>query len=282
MNYPETYGLFKNSAQKEQFINDGYCVIKIQNKSIIDEITEVYQELHIDTQNYALYASNRYGNYEGNVKIHEIIKDIFIEEIDRHFIDYRFLIGHFIEKIANSKIGFQLHQDWNVTDEQKYLSAHVWIPHQDTSKENGGMYVIPKSHKFFSNFRSGSLDIPRIEINWWLKKIIQPINLKKGEMLVFHPALFHGSFVNATHQPRVATLINIMQKESPIMYYHLSGKHIEEYHITQRALMADIDMFIQHQIPEDSQFIRNLNSDFINNTAINSKILLWKYLKCRF
>lgn len=276
------YGLFKSESLKNKFIKNGYCIIPLDDTTVIDRIALTYQNFKLDTKDMELYASNRYGTFDENIEIHQLIKDIFFDEMNKHFVEYRFLIGHFLEKKRNTDIGFQLHQDWSVSDETQYLTAHVWIPHQDTNKQNGGMFVIPKSHTFFKNYRSGSLEIPRIERSWAIDKIIQPVAVKKGEMLVFHPALFHGSYPNQSNQHRIVTLINIVQEDAPLLYYHLNAEEaVEVYSLTQRALMSDLDMMIQNEIPKDSVFIESKGKRRIHNVRIKAKDLLLQYFKSK-
>lgn len=272
--------MFRDKIQNEKFVKEGYCVIAIENIDAITQIKEVYQQLRIDTKDIALYASNRYGYFDQNILIHNIIKDIFTSELNKHFINYRFLIGHFLDKKAHSKIGLQLHQDWSITDERKYLSAHVWIPHQDCLIENGTLFAIPKSHKYFINYRSGSLDIPRIDSNSILEKITQPIIVRENEMIVFHPALFHGSFPNKTNVSRVATFINLLEFDAPLYYYHLNRENeIEVHTLTERALMSDLEKMISLEIPHDSVFVKNLGKREIDNNEINKWNLTFQYFK---
>ena len=72
-------------------------------------------------------------------------------------------------KSTKDSTEFPLHQDWNIVDEKKYISLFFWAPIDVTNEENGTIYLIEGSHKFFTNYRSGSYKSQMIE----RKKMVQ-------------------------------------------------------------------------------------------------------------
>lgn len=269
--------MFKHVIYEHQFNKNGYCIIDIVNKSIVDELANIFDSKFIDL-NDDLYVSN-HSEYEENRTNNNLITNLISKELYLHFKNINIITSHFLKKMPNTKTGLQLHQDWSTTDEENWFSAHIWIPHQDTNINNGTMYTIPGSHQYFKNFRSGSLGTPNIKYNTIIKLLSKAINLKKGQMLVFKLSLFHGSFPNLTSYPRNATLIHIMEKNAPIVYYHKQENDIQELIIDEEVYLKDINHLEKGGKPYKYTLGKTLKNPHIKNKDINSYIILKKYLK---
>lgn len=108
--------------------------------------------------------------------------------------------------------------------------AHIscWIGLDDSTRDNGCLYYVPGSHRWpplprasFANRMDAILDFltpaQREEFN------PVPIELKAGECSFHHPMMVHGSYANATAQPRRAVVLNafrdgvISASEAPLL-----------------------------------------------------------------
>src|SRR5436190_1579582 len=76
---------------------------------------------------------------------------------------------------------------------------------------NGTLYVIPFSHKIFSNYLrpSPKYPVPFNRILTLLKKIAKPIQLKAGECICFDNKTVHGSFANTSQSKRLVAVATI-------------------------------------------------------------------------
>ena len=122
--------------------------------------------------------------------INEAVKEALLPTLQQHFSDFEFFISHFVVKGAYTGQEFSPHQDWNILDEDNYTSYQIWIPLEITYPGNGGMFVIPGSHEFFHNYRSGSYGIPFIKTNDELKPLLTQVVIPPGNVLIYQNALF--------------------------------------------------------------------------------------------
>ena len=170
------------------------------------------------------YNNNRAKNQEISNKLIELSK----VELSNQFIDYEPIVAHFILKKGNHQETFNLHQDWSYVDENIDLPIQVWIPLQETNKENGGLFILPESHKNF-NPRSAYFGINMHEATEIEKKKLIAINLKLGEFVCYHPGVFHGSFENKTNLDRNAVLIALSHQKCNLLYFDKPSNNLQSY-----------------------------------------------------
>jgi ectoine hydroxylase-related dioxygenase (phytanoyl-CoA dioxygenase family) len=110
------------------------------------------------------------------------------------------------------------HQDysyWTRTQPMQHLTC--WIGLDDSTKENGCLQYIPKSHTWDLlpiTGLAGNMDAIQevlTEDQW--EQFNQPvaIELKKGECTFHHPLMVHGSYGNRSNQPRRAAVLNVVR-----------------------------------------------------------------------
>ena len=106
------------------------------------------------------------------------------------------------------------HQDysyWTRTKPMAHLSC--WIGLDDSTRENGCVHYVPRSHQWNLLPITGLADdmnAIQTVLTTKQKEAFKPvaIELKKGEASFHHPLMVHGSFENQTNRPRRATVIN--------------------------------------------------------------------------
>lgn len=109
------------------------------------------------------------------------------------------------------------HQDysyWTRTKPMRHLTC--WIGLDDSTKENGCVHYVPKSHEWnllprndLANDMSAIFEVLSDE----QKRDFQPfaVELKAGEASFHHPLMIHGSFENFSQKPRRAAVINVFR-----------------------------------------------------------------------
>ena len=109
------------------------------------------------------------------------------------------------------------HQDYSYWTRTKPM-AHLtcWIGLDDSTKENGCLHYVPRSHKWdllpredFAN----DMDKIREALTDEQLNEFKPvaIELKKGECSFHHPMMVHGSYPNTSERPRRAAVINVVR-----------------------------------------------------------------------
>jgi ectoine hydroxylase-related dioxygenase (phytanoyl-CoA dioxygenase family) len=109
------------------------------------------------------------------------------------------------------------HQDYSYwTRTQPLAHLTCWIGLDDSTRENGCVHYVPRSHLWADLPITGLAgDMEAIEqvLTQEQKREFRPvaIELRKGEASFHHPRMIHGSFGNDTESPRRATVINVFR-----------------------------------------------------------------------
>ena len=209
--------IFKSEIAQKEFEENGFCVLKLDDLNIIKEVSQLKNNFFTSIDDgffLSHYNNNKAKNQEISNKLIKLSK----VELSNQFIDFEPIVAHFILKKGNHHETFNLHQDWSYVDENIDLAIQVWIPLQETNKENGGLFILPESHKNF-NPRSAYFGINMHEASEIEKEKLIAINLKLGEFVCYHPGVFHGSFENKTNLDRNAVLIALSHKNRQLYYF---------------------------------------------------------------
>jgi len=228
----------------------GYAIVGSVGKDSLKALLSLYHSLHTFEKKeggmfYSLYSDNLAYRQEVHHSIFELLQPIY----NNYFHRYKTVINSFIVKTSGLGSDFSLHQDSTGLDEFKFSPLSVWIPLQDTNMNNGTLCVVPKTHGFFHPFRGISFSSPFATYEDVVRRYLQPINLKAGEILLFDNRLVHYSHLNNTDAPRIvvmsgvfpeeATILSVYKDESkpnsPIEVYEQS----EDFLITNKAFYKD-------------------------------------------
>ncbi len=109
------------------------------------------------------------------------------------------------------------HQDYSYWTRTKPM-AHLtcWIALDDSTKENGCLHYVPRSHRWTLLPITGlanDMDSIQTVLTEEQKKEFKPvaIELKAGEASFHHPLMVHGSYENRSEYSRRATVINVFR-----------------------------------------------------------------------
>lgn len=209
--------IIKDLEKSAFFRERGYAIFKINDLKTLDDLSLLFETEFPDVFEN-IFVSHFNDNFAKNKLVSNSILKILKPEIDFHFNNYQSIIGHYVSKVDSNNEVFNLHQDWSYVDEEKYDVGHLWIPLMDVTIKNGCLFVLEKTHKN-GQLRSASYGINSTPLNESNKDKITNIELKKGEFLFYHPALFHGSYPNNTTIKRTAVVVPLADKNTPLYYY---------------------------------------------------------------
>ncbi len=247
---------FKDPMLEQTFLENGYVVIPFLESDELDKLKGLYEDC-IPKDTTGLYASSLFNPPEVNRKVNAAIRDIMKDAVERYCEAGMLLGGSFLVKSPVNTYDLPLHQDWNIIDEQKYPLAVLWCPLQDTNEQNGTLYVLPKSHRFFVNYRSGAMPSKRVLVTEALKSCLKTIDVRAGEALVYHPALFHGSHPNLSDKMRVVVGGSTIHADSTLVYYHLNKDNgaIEVYRAVGDFYLNEISLLEVGEIPDNLELL---------------------------
>ncbi len=109
------------------------------------------------------------------------------------------------------------HQDfsyWTRTQPLAHLTC--WIGLDDSTRENGCLHYVPRSHRWKLlpvTGLAGDMDEIQTVLTLEQKQAFRPVSieLKSGECSFHHPLLVHGSYENRSARARRATVINVFR-----------------------------------------------------------------------
>lgn len=276
--------LFKSKKTEELFRKNGFIIIPdFLSDENIEKLTSLYNSLNIENLE-EIYTNIKDRDLELNEKIDHFLKGIFQPSLEQHFANFIPDGGVFIVKGTGEKSESSLHQDWNVIDEEKYLSCCVWCPLVDVNESNGCLQIIPKSNNWFKSIRSSN--IRPLFLNFKaVKKELISVPVKKGTAVVFAHNVFHGSKPNYTSTLRPVATVSVISKEATPIHYLKNGDKIDIvtadknfYQKEVKKIFAGIkpEVNILDQIDFSEKYIiseENFMKAFKKNTSLLNKLL---------
>lgn len=271
--------LIKDVDYEKALDEMGFCVAPIFTPDQIAGIRALYEQFSIDNNVSGLIASHSKIGGDRNRQLSNALRELLMPALEKSFSDFDFFMGGFMVKEAKNMSELHLHQDWNIVDESQYTSYQIWIPLDLSHPANGGMFVLPGSHHFYHNYRSGSYGIPDIATDDSLRLRIVDMVIPPGEALVFHNSLFHASYPNASNQNRISAIISIYKKTAPLIYCHKNTENncTEIYGITPDIFLTSLNTLENGGVPENALGMEIAPIDKTNNRSISAHDLLEKY-----
>jgi len=227
---------------------DGYKVVKLMDQPLIEQLTRIYEKHHGGTPDkggmfYSLYSQDIAYREQVNDEILKALTPLF----DDLFENYKTVIGSFIIKHHGPKSEFYLHQDSTGLNEWKYSPLSFWMPLQDTTIDNGCMWVLPKSHGWFSPYRGISFPSMFQNHQDMLRPYMKPIEMKLGEALLFDNRIVHMSGANNSEHPRVIAMAGIFPKEATLISCYRDVENngpLEIYGQDEDFLLKNLNFYI--------------------------------------
>lgn len=247
--------LFKDPALNTKFTQQGYVVVPFVTEEQLQQLQDLFTRT---CGSDAALAGNFFysllaNNQAGNMHIRDAMRQILTASYQRLFNGYASFSESFLAK-AKTGDDLLLHQDWNYTNEAEHFSAILWCPLTETNMANGTLFAIPGSHKFFKNYRSGSLPTGRIVTDERLKPYVKPLEVKKGEAVIFQQALFHGSYPNKNGELRVIAGSIILEEGVTACYYNkVNETEADIYKLNEDAFLGALATLSSTGIPEGWQ-----------------------------
>jgi ectoine hydroxylase-related dioxygenase (phytanoyl-CoA dioxygenase family) len=115
--------------------------------------------------------------------------------------------------------GTPLHSDWPLTRDPDDVTLTVWCPLVDVDGSNGGLMVVPGSHRLVRQINGPKVKEFHLPFQQKLHDHAVSIPLKAGEALVFDHTLLHGSPPNRSDTPRPALMLNYVPADAEAVFY---------------------------------------------------------------
>jgi len=256
--------MFKDAISLKSIQNLGFTKTSLGNQEMVEALYDIYNR-HYRNLLGDMTVTHNHENGPSPLEIHQEIQGVVAPYFNEIFSGFKFLASHFVIKKGKSSSYFQLHQDWNVVDERRYYNYQVWIPLDISYPENGGICFLPESHLGFNNYRSGSNGLPLIDLDEKIHSYLSYLRLLPGEAGVFYSKTFHGSFINATENNRIAVLVNIIQEKAQPLYYHRNEQNlIDAYPISTEEIFKYLPELEKGRLPFSKDSVDTIEAPRIN------------------
>ena len=235
---------FLDKNKHAQFLENGWCTVQnvVKDEEIktflatFNEISKL-DGFELDKN---LLNSGRLFNPEIRTKTKDVI-NLNAKTILPRIFNMEKVADHtggaYQVKPPHPNSDLQIHQDSTVIDEQKDYCLFVWIPFCNVNETNGPIWVLPGSHLWGNIQRSLGVPWNFLKHIDTLRKYMHPVLVKKGDIMVFDPALIHSSAPNLSTEIRHAITITVLRKNYQLVYYYKNknGKEnkIEKYDVDE-------------------------------------------------
>jgi hypothetical protein len=272
--------MFKNSTLEQKMNNFGFVETPFLDNSETSDLMSLYKSNFEGVDINGLYVNHNQGSPEKASLISKEILRITTHKLNLHFNGFKPFIAHFAVKKNNTTSEFPLHQDWCIIDESKHKCYHIWISLDFSNFYNGGLFVLPHSHLFFNNIRSGSFGITRVESCLKIKPLLYSPSVAQGSAVIWNSKTFHGSHPNLSEKNRTCIVISIVEKDAQAFYFNRNNnnKKKESYPINSSMLLQNLYLLEKGEIPDDWVYDKNENYQQLENNTINCEMLVKKYL----
>jgi ectoine hydroxylase-related dioxygenase (phytanoyl-CoA dioxygenase family) len=255
--------VFSDPALQERFDRDGFVTLRLLERRHVKKLLALYDATVARDPMKDLYESSRHNTPERNHRINIEIRDVLADALGSMFGSHELFGGTFMVKVREQSTVLALHQDWSVVDESRYQSVFLWCPLVDTGPKNGGLFILPGSHRWFGNYRSGSMPSLRIVPRGPLKDGVKDIVLAAGEAIVYSDRAFHGSYANTTRRPRIVVTGRVNERGAQLVYYHrMEDGTVAIVKASPEFYLKEIDSLAKGRLPGGYEIVRTFPHEY--------------------
>lgn len=172
--------------------------------------------------------------------------DLVLPRLRPHFVESAQLRGTALQiKPPSPRSELNPHQDSSLVDERVWLGVYAWIALDDTDPQNGGLHVLPGSHRYGNLQRT--LNVP-----WQLAAygdIMQresiPLTVRSGTVVFFDAATVHWSPPNRSDRLRLACNSFVALEAAPMLHFFADAETTPG---TVEAYEIDVSFFLHDDI----------------------------------
>ena len=229
--------LFQDEALQKKFDTEGFVKIPFLSKQEVNELLEIFYELHPNLSAMGFQSSSYSSNFAYKKKCSDSIAPIFEKKFVRLLKNYRSFGSAFLFKQPDTYSELPVHQDWTIVDEENYVALNIWVPLCDTDETNGTLYVLPGSQYGVVK----ALRCPTVPMFFEGNEQLMidnciPMNAKAGEAVILNQSIVHYSPPNKSDKIRVAITSGAMSAEPKMVFHYRSPEMKDEI---ERIEMGD-------------------------------------------
>lgn len=212
--------IFQDTRLQEAFDRLGYVVVPGISEMQLQQMVKGYQQLP-DANPTDFESTMNSPSPRHKQQVHELIAPVAAEIAGRYLHNYQPVIGNFVVKQPSPHSAVPPHQDWTMCDEHQYAGVNIWTALTDMSEANGGIYILPGSHRLpfcvRGNFIPAAFDSGLFPDH----QCLTPVFLKAGESLIYDLRCIHCSPPNRSDAVRMAAGCACIPAEAEPLHFFL-------------------------------------------------------------
>ena len=259
------FPIFKDAELQSRFERDGFVKINLLDADKADELYRYFiaQQNEHDVVKGLYHSTTHTNNPDLIRKVDEHLKSVILPEMGKFFQNYEPMMCTYITKQPGPGSDTILHQDPTFVDEQRFVSANVWIALHDIDHDNGNLFFVRGTHTLMPSLRvTPGCPTAYDEVKDLLSKNIYEVPVKKGDAILINHAVVHGATPNLSGGPRIAAVMAIRTAGSDWIYHYLEKgapyDKIEKYEV-------NLETFVhlgKDERPGHAKFLGNIKWDF--------------------
>jgi hypothetical protein len=224
---------FKDEALEKEMNENGFVVIpRFLKKEGIDHLMSIYQA---NKPEGALSFWNSHNDlpHVSGLEISDQIRSMMEPGLDKLFNDWMFPFAQFIVLNPTGEHKFRIHRDDTIFDEEKVQYRQLWMPLVDLTTTNGALYIVPKSHKLFTDKMPSMIQWPYEYLIPSLEPEYRTIYAKAGDLIIWTDKTLHGSTENISDQGRPVCQGGIIHRDARPLFCRYRPEHddVETYQV---------------------------------------------------
>ena len=236
--------VFKEDEMQSEFEKNGFVIVDYYTPEEVAYLLGLYRELHPkDEEGFFPSTFSKDKNYR--IVADEEIRKIGNRSINKYLQDIKVVCGSFIVKSPGEASIMDVHQDMTLVDESEFTGVNIWCPLIDLTDDNGLLFALPESHRFFPTYRGASLPTIYEHVYDEVKKYSKPLYLKAGQAVIFDQSILHWSRPNLSKQVRPVTNTYFTHKDARYQICYLDPSNPSKVEVFQQAdtFMTDFEQF---------------------------------------
>ena len=214
---------FASKSLCKSLRSQGYFISSLISASDCEELLELYAEtLEGPKEEFSLTAVH--SSLETRRTVSDSIQRIIEKPLKRIVPGYEIsMIGLAAKQACTSNATLPLHADYRLRRlGEKPDGLVIWVALDDVNVENGCMHLVPGSHRLdFNHIAAYPKNPSAFDFldPLLVERLMKPLPMKAGEVLVFNEGLFHTTKENAGDEVRVALFGPMLPRGSkPVLY----------------------------------------------------------------
>ncbi len=190
----------------------------------LDALTRLFKKYQVATNSsQGFFHSVQHLDIISAKEFSRLAAEIIKPKVDEYFEDAHVPIVTFLDKLPNEASHLGAHRDGSVLDETKYRYRNLWIPLVDITQNNGALFVLPKSHRYFTDPTPVGAHWPYEKYWDIINRHVATIYPKRGDLLVYDQNMIHGSWQNRSNMNRPVVMTGLLHRDFELLYYKIES-----------------------------------------------------------